>query len=136
MTKGDWKTVLFYSVASVLALVICFAIVAYSQEKKPEAPADSKAIPVDAQNKILKLQLHQQQIAADYQQCSTRIAAIPGEFNMDNAKIGQASDEALKEMKLDPAKWTVDVKAMTAIPKPEPQAGSTTPPEKAEEKKP
>jgi len=130
-----WQRFMFWGAAISLAFALAFTIVAFGQEKKPE---ESKAIPVDAQNKILKLQLHQQTIEAEYQGCSTRIAAIPGEFNMDNAKIGQASDEALKEMKLDPAKWTVDVKAMTAIPKPDlsTPTGPPVEPAKKEEKKP
>jgi hypothetical protein len=118
MKKALWA--MTPGLAVVLGTILGLAI-AYGQEKKPDPPA-AKSIPVEFQNKILKLQLHQQQVAAEYQSCSTRIAAIPGEFNLDNAKIGQASDEALKEMKLETDKWTVDVKAMTAIPKTAPEA--------------
>jgi hypothetical protein len=119
MRKALWA--MTPGLAVVLGTILGLAI-AYGQEKKPDPPAEPKSIPVEFQNKILKLQLHQQQVAAEYQQCSTRIAAIPQEFNLDNAKIGQASDEALKEMKLDTEHWTVDVKAMTAIPKTAPEA--------------
>ena len=97
-----------------------------AQDKPTPVPAPTaQTLPTEAQNKIMKLQLRQAEIATEYNAIQTHSKDLGAEFNSNNAQIDAIVKDALKEMKLDPTKYDVDAKTLTVAPKPKPMPAAS-----------
>lgn len=82
--------------------------------------ADAPAIPEQAKVKILKVQLEQANLRAEYTAAQQRMKEIEAQFPKTQQDLQAAVDEAFKEAKLDKKDWNVDLAKLefVAIPKP------------------
>jgi len=72
----------------------------------------------DAQAKILKLQLQASRIQTQYQACQAQ--DFQTQFNKTSVEIIQASDDALKEAKLDKKEWDLNLETFDFVKRPPP----------------
>lgn len=98
----------------------------FDQDKKPDPPKP-KTASVELQRDILREQLAEKQIQADFQSCQSR--QWTNEFNAHQAVIQSLSESAFKQAGLDKKDWDFKLDTFEFVKKPEK-------PEKPEKPKP
>jgi len=94
----------------------CVPFLAVALVAAAEAQAPPKKASSDAQTKILRLQLQQSRIQQQYQACQA--ADFQTQYNRTSVEIITASDEALKEAKLDKKEWDLNLETFEFIKRP------------------
>ena len=105
-------------VPALAGLLLSVAILpsVYPRQAGHETITPAKKASSDAQAKILKLQLQASRIQTQYQACQAQ--DFQTQFNKTSVEIIQASDEALKEAKLDKKEWDLNLETFEFIKRP------------------
>jgi hypothetical protein len=107
----------------VAVVLVLFAVVSVSEVFRAHA-ADSVKIPVEMQNRILKVendQLQQKDMLNHLVQRCTQeypIAQTQQTIAHDDGELQKLRSEALATAKLDPAKWDMNIQSMEFVEKP------------------
>jgi hypothetical protein len=130
-TVGVFVTVVMYSI------LLLIADRTHAQDKpaaKPPAAEPSKsteppAMSAETGNKLRDVVLEQAKLVIQLKDTITTYNNLQGALNAEAKKVDDAKALALKEAKLDPQKWDVDMDKFVFVPRAAPTA-------KPEEKKP
>jgi hypothetical protein len=101
---------LLLAVAWVLAFILSLVIVGAlsAQDKPAPAGATDKVLSVDAQNKILRLENRQLEIAQQSVELQNQFKAISTEYNSINGQIDKIEKDELQGMAMAPEKFYID----------------------------
>jgi hypothetical protein len=113
------RKIISWSIFGVMLLGLCWTVLAQKPGDPKNAP---NQLPVETQNEVLKLELHQQQIQSDFNACNLKMQSAQKDFSDDQTKIDKAELDALRKMGFDPDKMLVqrDTFYITAKPEPKP----------------
>jgi hypothetical protein len=100
-----------------------------AEPSKPSKPTEPPAMSAETGNKLRDVVLEQAKLVIQLKDTITTYNNLQGALNAEAKKVDDAKAAALKEAKLDPEKWDVDMDKFVFVPR-------AAPAPKPEEKKP
>jgi hypothetical protein len=100
-------------------------ISAFGQDGPKKPPTEASA---EFQSKILKIQLQQSALTAQYNDCQQKAKTIPDEFQRNFNAMQLLAMQAIQDAKLDPKEWELDMTTFQFTKKPQPPKQETEKP--------